>query len=151
MIFWHSKLFFSILIISSIILIDQALKFLFASTCNSGIAFGLLQAAGFFNVAISFFVIVAAFYFLRSERRVIVSFSLSLVIGGGVSNLIDRVAIGCVRDFVDLKFWPSLTWLSPSLTRWPSFNVADSAITVGTATLVLAMIFKRSKSNDLNH
>jgi signal peptidase II len=57
--------------------------------------------------------------------------ALALVMGGAIGNLIDRVSLGCVIDFVDV-FW--------ARHHWPAFNVADSAITVGVTLLVLDML-----------
>jgi signal peptidase II len=53
--------------------------------------------------------------------------ALGLVIGGSVSNLIDRVRLGHVTDFLDLRYWPA-------------FNLADSFIVVGVAALLLALV-----------
>jgi signal peptidase II len=53
--------------------------------------------------------------------------ALGLVIGGSVSNLIDRVRLGHVTDFLDL-------------TYWPAFNLADSFIVIGVAALLLALV-----------
>ncbi|MCU0936609.1 MAG: signal peptidase II, partial [Gammaproteobacteria bacterium] len=57
-----------------------------------------------------------------------VSGALALVLGGAAGNLIDRLLLGYVVDFVDLYYG---TW------HWPAFNVADSAITVGVAVLLI--------------
>lgn len=57
--------------------------------------------------------------------------SLILVVSGGVGNLIDRVAQGYVVDFIRFAFW----------NRFPTFNVADIAITVGVALLVIYILF----------
>ncbi len=54
-----------------------------------------------------------------------------LVIGGAIGNLIDRARLGAVRDFIDV-YWGS--------AHWPAFNLADSAITVGVALLLLDMV-----------
>jgi signal peptidase II len=53
--------------------------------------------------------------------------SLGLVIGGSVSNLIDRVRLGHVTDFLDLRFWPA-------------FNLADSFIVIGVAILLVTLV-----------
>lgn len=137
MIFWRKKLGFSLLVISSIILLDQALKYPFTSSCNSGIAFGLLQNQRTVNTLISATVVFICFYFLMKEKRRFISFALLLVIGGGASNLFDRVTFGCVRDFIDFKIWPS-------------FNLADSLISVGVIIIAVEIAFKRGQFNDLN-
>lgn len=130
MIFGRSKLGFSLFVILSIILLDQALKFLFTSSCNRGIAFGLLQNQWTVNTLISFTVVSICFYFLMKEKRRFISFALLLVIGGGASNLFDRVTFGCVRDFIDFKIWPS-------------FNLADSAISIGVVLILTKALFNK--------
>jgi len=66
-------------------------------------------------------------FFARSgSRHPVLPVALGLVIGGSVSNLVDRVRLGHVTDFLDLKFWPA-------------FNLADSFIVVGVIILLLAL------------
>jgi signal peptidase II len=68
------------------------------------------------------------YFFARSgSRHPILPVALGLVIGGSVSNLIDRVRLGHVTDFLDFKYWPA-------------FNLADSFIVVGVAILLLALV-----------
>jgi signal peptidase II len=68
------------------------------------------------------------FFFARSgSRHPVLPVALGLVIGGSVSNLVDRVRLGHVTDFLDLKFWPA-------------FNLADSFIVVGVGILLLALL-----------
>ncbi|MDP2211995.1 MAG: signal peptidase II [Candidatus Aquicultor sp.] len=96
---------------------------------NSGAAFGILQ-----NNRVIFFVAAAVvisliFCFQRSlgkDNRAM-NFCLGLVMGGAIGNLIDRVTIGAVTDFIDFRFWPV-------------FNVADSAIVIGAIFLGLIIL-----------
>ena len=96
---------------------------------NSGIAFGLFASATpivilLTTVAVAWMV----YFFARSgSRHPVLPVALGLVIGGSVSNLIDRVRLGHVTDFLDLKYWPA-------------FNLADSFIVVGVAALLLALV-----------
>jgi signal peptidase II len=98
---------------------------------NSGIAFGFFsQATAIVIVLTGLAVGWMLVYFARSgARHPILPVALGLVIGGSTSNLLDRVRLGYVTDFLDLRWWPS-------------FNLADSFIVVGVlvllATLVLA-------------
>lgn len=103
------------------------------TTCNTGVALGFLQNL---PVIIPITILAGLAYLLKKENQTERKIAYCLILGGGVSNLIDRIARGCVVDFIDLKMWPSLTWLSPSLTRWPRFNLADSVITIGVLILV---------------
>lgn len=129
--------------IASIILLDQISKAIFRSNCNSGIAFGLFQNSGLLSIVIPGVVILGCFYFLARQERKSVSFALVLIIGGGLSNILDRLMMGCVRDFIDL------TWISPRLALWPSFNLADSAVSAGVTILIFAVLIK-SKAKKSN-
>jgi signal peptidase II len=67
-------------------------------------------------------------FFARSgARHPVLPVALGLVIGGSVSNLVDRIRLGHVTDFIDFKFWPA-------------FNLADSFIVVGVGILLLALL-----------
>jgi signal peptidase II len=109
---------------------------------NEGAAFSFLADAGgwqrWFFVALAVVVSVVLLVWLwrlKPDDRLTAA-GLSLVAGGAVGNLIDRIAYGHVVDFVDV-YWRA--W------HWPAFNVADSAITVGVALLLLeAFLPKRS-------
>ena len=96
---------------------------------NSGIAFGLFSSAtGAVIVLTTVAVGWMLLFFARSgSRHPVLPVALGLVIGGSVSNLIDRVRLGHVTDFIDLKYWPA-------------FNLADSFIVVGVAALLLALV-----------
>ena len=76
--------------------------------------------------------IVVWMWRIRDGRYVVLALGLSLVLGGAVGNLIDRIRMGYVVDFIQVWFgnWP-----------FPSFNVADSAITVGAALLIIDSLF----------
>ncbi|MDP3487849.1 MAG: signal peptidase II [Bacillota bacterium] len=96
---------------------------------NVGAAFGLFaEQRILFMVAVVF--ITAAFFFFRSELRRLGTIALvasGLVLGGALGNAIDRVRLGYVVDFFDFKVWPV-------------FNVADSAIVVGSLLLAFCVI-----------
>jgi signal peptidase II len=76
--------------------------------------------------------------------------ALVLVLGGAVGNMIDRIRLGAVIDFVDMEFFdfslPAIDFgpihvPGDTMTRWPVFNVADSCVTVGIILLLLATFF----------
>ena len=68
------------------------------------------------------------FYFAKSgARHPILPVALGLLIGGSLGNLVDRLRIGHVTDFLDLKYWPA-------------FNLADTFIVVGVAALLIALV-----------
>ncbi|HTO97694.1 MAG TPA: signal peptidase II [Myxococcales bacterium] len=117
-------------------------------TQNRGAAWGVLSGAGErFRVPFFYLVSVAAVIFifsyyrkLRADQRYL-QVALALVLGGAVGNAIDRVLRGYVIDFIDWHWFDPL-WKHPSL-HWPTFNVADSGITVGLLMLFLEMLFAR--------
>ena len=96
---------------------------------NSGIAFGLFSSAtAVVTVVTSAAVLWMIVYFARSgSRHPVLPAALGLLIGGSLSNLVDRIRLHHVTDFIDLKWWPA-------------FNLADSFIVVGVAILVAALV-----------
>ncbi len=100
---------------------------------NRGAAFGMFAGLGnLFFVIVSIFAILFILYYLKTVQKRMEIISLSLVLGGAVGNLIDRIRIGKVTDFID--FYVN-NW------HWPSFNVADSALTVGIVLFLWTNIF----------
>lgn len=110
---------------------------------NTGAAFSFLAGASgwqrwFFVVlatAVSG-VIAVWLYRIRENGPLILMAGLSLVLGGAIGNLIDRARLGYVTDFVQVKF-AGVPFMDP----FPSFNVADAAITVGAAFLIIDALF----------
>jgi signal peptidase II len=96
---------------------------------NSGIAFGLFANATAAVIALTALAIAwMLVYFARSgARHPVLPVALGLVIGGSVSNLADRVRLGFVTDFLDLRYWPA-------------FNLADSFIVIGVEILLAALL-----------
>jgi signal peptidase II len=100
---------------------------------NKGAAFSLLaDAPGWQTPVLVAFAVAAALIvsvlLIRSPGRRTFSAGLALILGGAVGNVVDRLRFGHVVDFLDLH---AAGW------HWPAFNVADSAITVGAALLIL--------------
>lgn len=146
----------------SVVVLDQITKFMVLKTIhiheslpviggffnlvhvrNRGMAFGLLNRPGsdfsfYFLVSATIAaVLLLVFWFIRlkeEERKLTVG--LSLILGGAIGNLIDRLRFHEVVDFLDLYIGDY---------HWPAFNVADSAITLGTLWLVANMVFQRPK------
>ncbi len=108
---------------------------------NPGAAWSFLADAGgwqrWFFIALSSVVSVVLVVWLwriRQQGYAALSAGLALVLGGAVGNLIDRIVLGHVTDFIQV-------WLGESLGYFPSFNVADAGITVGAALLIIDAIF----------
>ncbi|MBO2533770.1 signal peptidase II [Planifilum fulgidum] len=110
--------------------------FYITSHRNRGAAFGILQDQQWLFIPVTLIVVAVLIYYLwvfRRERP-LASWSFSLILGGAIGNLIDRVRMGEVVDFLDFK-----------LINYPIFNVADSAIVIGVALFVLDMIKNPAK------
>ena len=94
-------------------------------TTNKGIAFGIDPGGSALPaVAVALALIALALYLMRATSRLL-WLPGGLIVGGAIGNLIDRLSAGAVTDFIQLPL------------GWPPFNVADSAITVGVAILVV--------------
>ena len=139
------------LIVLAIIALDQITKYLIVNVLspydsieifpflhivnvrNTGAAFGSFKSLGS-----SFFIIVAVaaigFVVYLLMKRVYNTFGLSLILGGAVGNLIDRILYGQVVDFVDFSI---------GSYHWPAFNVADSALTVGIIIILMTSVFRK--------
>ena len=107
-------------------------------TYNTGAAFSLLADAGgwqrwlFTGIAIVISIVIVQWLRnLPGEDR-LTAMSLSLILGGAIGNLIDRILLGHVIDFIQI-------WLGSY--PFPAFNIADAAISVGAALLILSSLF----------
>ncbi|MCX5688048.1 MAG: signal peptidase II [Candidatus Omnitrophica bacterium] len=103
---------------------------------NTGAAFGIFKNNVYFFIAISIIAaVIIGFILIKTIRNgefldsFIRNFGLILIMSGALGNLIDRVRLMYVIDFIDFRIWPV-------------FNIADSSITVGTALLILSFTKK---------
>ena len=108
---------------------------------NRGAAFSFLAGAGgwqrwfFVAIAVVAIVIITTTLFRRAAAGGLFACSLALILGGAIGNLIDRLRIGYVLDFIDFRF----SFLAPIFSggHFPAFNIADAAITAGVIALLL--------------
>lgn len=142
----------------AVIILDQASKFIISVSIgsydsvtviegffnlvhvrNRGMAFGMMNRpdtgmALYFLIAVTviavILILIWSFRLKHEERRLL--FGLSLILGGAIGNLIDRIRIREVVDFLDVYI---------GSYHWPAFNVADSAITVGTCWIAVCIVF----------
>ena len=93
---------------------------------NRGAAFSILSGSRIFLIAVPLILIAVAIWYLERHKSAhwTLALSLSMIIAGGLGNLIDRIALGFVTDMFDFHFWPV-------------FNVADISVCVGAGFLVL--------------
>jgi signal peptidase II len=103
---------------------------------NSGIAFGLFASATAVVTALTALAVGwMLVYFARSgARHPVLPVALGLLIGGSTSNLIDRIRLGHVTDFLDFRWWPA-------------FNLADSFIVIGVGILFVALMVGETRSH----
>jgi signal peptidase II len=120
-------------------------------TQNRGAAWGVLAGAGekfrvpfFYLVSIAAVIFIFSYYRKLSSGQRYLQVALALVLGGAIGNALDRVLRGYVIDFIDWH-WFDPNWLHPAL-HWPTFNVADSGITIGLVLLFAEMLFTKKPS-----
>ena len=103
---------------------------------NTGAAFGMLKDHRWVFMSLSCVVIVAifAYLFLGLADSRLMGIALSMIAAGGLSNMIDRVALGYVVDFIDFR-----------LINFAVFNVADSCVCIGAGLLILYLILEIKK------
>ena len=118
-------------------IIPGVLQFRFVR--NTGSAFGLFQGNSDILKVLAMVAVVGLFvYYVRTATRDwMVSLALGLQLGGALGNIIDRFRHGYVVDFIDFP-------------RFPTFNVADSAITIGVVLLMYAMLFRDTQVAGMN-
>ncbi len=104
---------------------------------NTGAAFSFLHDAGgwqrwFFTAVAVFFSVVIVFWIKRLQAdEKLQAIALAMILGGALGNVIDRIYLGHVVDFIQVYYQQ---WY------WPAFNLADSAITVGVVLMIIDMI-----------
>ncbi|MGK2932757.1 MAG: signal peptidase II [Solirubrobacterales bacterium] len=100
----------------------------FTHVHNDGVAFGLAGGGGVFVIVLSLVALVALGVFVAAAPgRSATWLAGGLILGGASGNLIDRIRLGYVTDFI-------------SLPHWPAFNLADCAITVGVVALAFTLL-----------
>lgn len=121
------------LVVALVISLDQGSKYIAVAflpfACNRGIAFGLPVGNLIFSVAV-LFVLLGLIYFENSKRNIL---ALALIFTGGLSNFVDRVFFGCVRDFIDFRIFPA-------------FNLADVAISIGVVLIIFNLINTKNET-----
>ncbi len=116
-----------------IILLDQLTKLIFTNkhfgiinyATNTGAAFSILQNHTFFLTIISILVAIFIYFLAKKEKKIRIP--LAFVFAGTIGNLIDRIFLGYVRDFIDLQVWPI-------------FNIADSFNVIGVTIMVYLIL-----------
>ena len=111
-------------------------------TYNRGISFGLFNSPAGMNVLLfpllAAVIVTMLILWLRRVESPFLAVAIGLVIGGAVGNVIDRIRLGAVVDFLDFYVG---SW------HWPAFNIADSAICLGVAAMLLDGLLLRREAH----
>ena len=152
------KFISSIILIAIIVIIDQISKFYvltgsilstqitsflnIVDVWNEGISFGLFSGeySNLIFTAITGIIILILTYLLLKTPTKVMKITYSIILGGSIGNIIDRIRYGAVFDFIDLHIGDA---------HWPAFNIADSFICLGGAMLIWNIIFNKTKFSTL--
>lgn len=116
------------------------------SAWNRGVSFSMFDNLGGYGVyvlsAFALIVVGVLLYWLKHEDSRLMQLALGFVIGGAIGNVIDRIRLGAVFDFLDVHI---------AEHHWPAFNVADSFICIGACLIILSSActctaFKKAKT-----
>lgn len=107
---------------------------------NTGAVWGMFQSQNEWLVILSFLVLIliAIFYRWLVDQRGVHRLAMGLMLGGIIGNLIDRIKLGWVTDFLDFH-WQTI--------HWPSFNIADSAICMGVVIYLVSSFWRSSPAS----
>ncbi len=106
------------------------------SAFNKGVSFSMFNDGGVWGrvvlILVALAIIIFLLFWLKDERSGFVRISLGMIIGGAVGNLLDRLRMGAVYDFLDFHY---------GIYHWPAFNVADSFICLGAFFIICHVLF----------
>lgn len=144
------RIIYVLLIVATVIALDQITKYMIVTSFNNdsieifpflnivnvrntGAAFGMFRSlgSGFFIIISLAAIIFVVNLIMRNAYNFI---GLSLILGGAVGNLIDRLFYGKVVDFIDFSI---------GNFHWPAFNVADSSLTIGIGIILITSLLKK--------
>jgi signal peptidase II len=167
---WHFKIIIAIVFV--VLILDQITKYsakiflaprqsvsvlgnFFRLTFveNPGIAFGIRVNNKVFFTILSLMAVVVIFYYLfKLKDHLLLRVAFAIILGGAFGNLIDRFIYGKVIDFLDFDFFnvnlPSFKFLlfefqGYTMERWPVFNLADSAVSIGMMLILLSTFLEK--------
>ena len=109
---------------------------------NTGVSFSMFDDFGMWGIIglslLAVAIVLYLLYWMAHEKDKLICVALGCIIGGALGNVIDRVRLGAVFDFLDLHV---------GAHHWPAFNVADSFICIGAAVIVLHGLIVRVKTD----
>ncbi|QQY78733.1 signal peptidase II [Keratinibaculum paraultunense] len=121
---------------SSFVIIEDFLQLYYVE--NYGAAFGILQNRKIFFIIVTSIVIISIVFFLCKNPynlSKIMQIALSMLLGGSIGNLIDRIRLGYVVDFISIRIGKGYDF--------PVFNIADTFIVIGTFLIVIMVLLDR--------
>lgn len=121
---------------ADITLINKVLYFSY--TENRGAAFGMLKNQRWLFISITVICVLFIIFYMiaKKPKSRILGISLAMIAGGGIGNLIDRISLQYVVDFIDFR-----------IINFPVFNVADIFVSVGAVLMVIYILFFEGKDN----
>lgn len=109
---------------------------------NTGVSFSMFDDLGILGIVglsvLALAIVLYLLYWMAHEKDKLICAALGCIIGGALGNVIDRVRLGAVFDFLDVHV---------GAHHWPAFNVADSFICIGAAIIVLHGLMVRTKAD----
>ena len=117
--------------------------FYFTYVTNDGMAFGLSLPGGQWSLTILSIImtfILVYFFWLERNSHLIIKLSLSLIISGALGNLVDRILVGKVIDFMHIKI--GTYW------EWYIFNIADTSVSIGMILFIIHSLYFQDKIAD---
>jgi len=127
---------------SSIKIIGNFLRFTYAE--NRGAAFSILQNQRWFFivVTVAMLIVLAFIYFRTKNLNKLSKLSIAMIAGGAIGNFIDRLILGYVVDFIDVRFG--------NFYNFPIFNIADSFVVCGTILMIILILFNKFEKSEIN-
>lgn len=125
---------------SSIKVIGDFLRFTYAE--NRGAAFSILQDQRVFFIitTVVMLAVMAYIYFKTKNITKLSKLSIAMIAGGAIGNFLDRLRLGYVVDFIDVRFG--------SFYNFPIFNIADSFVVCGTIIMIILILFNRFEKSE---
>lgn len=117
-------------------------------TFNPGGAFGMrLGGTTYYLISSLAIFVILAFYIWRHRHFSYIAIPLTVVSGGAVGNIIDRIRFGEVVDFIDCDFF-DISIGGYHMERWPIFNIADMAVSCGIITTIFLILYHSRRKAD---
>lgn len=161
-----NKLFCPVSIILAVVLLDQVTKlwavkslidkgsvevlgrfFMLTLVYNEGGALGTSIGSSTLYLVISIIILpLLIFYLYQYRARTIICWPIAFIAGGAIGNIIDRIYLGKVIDFIDVDFF-DFSFFGRNIDRWWTFNIADAAISCGIVFLIIVSFIPAKKTD----